>query len=558
MVAAPAVHQDDGLVRRTALLERLDRIAPDILALIAPAGFGKSTLARQFVADHGAAAVCKCARVTDEADLAQRLLYALTGDALEPHGRSSFDTAGLALRAWRDATSAAIVVFEDAEHIAGSASATEFFLQLLGERPDARRIVICSRENLRLPLSRFAAPHRVLTVRADQLAFSREEFEQLVAPLGLAEAVRDRMYELTQGWPVPVLYLARLADDDRRTGILDRLGDTVAEELRDYLADQVLGALPPPLSDVLFAAAALPQASAADLALTTGLTDAGEMLAEFGRSSPFVKPAHDGTFTLHPLVRLMLLAGAPARREALRAACMRTQRLEISLLHGTVFRGGHEIRLAGRERELLFVLARRPEALTRDRLVDLLWPDHDGELARNALKVYLHRLCRRLGDEAAIVRERDSLRLADDVSVDLWEIERSLAARGPGEIRTDADREALTALHRRLRVNFAPRGRGWEWFDQMKRAIHERRCDLARVLARDALKNGRLDDALQLAGEMIACDPCDETAREIAVAVHLAQGDRAAALRQYRQYRTVLFEELQCEPSPAITALIRD
>jgi DNA-binding SARP family transcriptional activator len=206
----------------------------------------------------------------------------------------------------------------------------------------------------------------------------------------------------------------------------------------------------------------------------------------------------------------------------------------------------------------LFVLARRPEALTRDRLVDLLWPDHDVELARNALKVYLHRLSRRLGDEAAVVRERDGLRLADDVGVDVWEIERTLAARGARAIRTEADRETLTALHRRLRVTFTPRGRGWEWFEQTKRAIDDLRCDLARQLARDALENGRLGDALRLADEMIACDPCDETAREIAVAAHLAQGDRAAALRHYRQYRTVLYEELQCEPSPALTALLRD
>ena len=39
---------------------------------------------------------------------------------------------------------------------------------------------------------------------------------------------------------------------------------------------------------------------------------------------------------------------------------------------------------------------------------------------------------------------------------------------------------------------------------------------------------------------MIAYDPCDEPAREIAIRAYLESGDRAAALRHFRQYRDVL------------------
>jgi DNA-binding SARP family transcriptional activator len=38
----------------------------------------------------------------------------------------------------------------------------------------------------------------------------------------------------------------------------------------------------------------------------------------------------------------------------------------------------------------------------------------------------------------------------------------------------------------------------------------------------------------------------------------LANGDRAAALRNYRQYRDVLKAELQVEPSAALLALVTE
>ncbi|HEX3550243.1 MAG TPA: bacterial transcriptional activator domain-containing protein, partial [Candidatus Elarobacter sp.] len=79
---------------------------------------------------------------------------------------------------------------------------------------------------------------------------------------------------------------------------------------------------------------------------------------------------------------------------------------------------------------------------------------------------------------------------------------------------------------------------------------------VAQRLANRALAAGRHDEALALAHETIAYDPCDEPAREIAIRAHLAAGDRAAALRHYRQYRDVLQTELQCEPSESIARLV--
>src|ERR1700694_5894847 len=64
-------------VRRRSLLARLAGLSAQIVALVAPAGFGKSTFARQFVQEQNAFAICDCAQVGDDLDFARRLVPAL-------------------------------------------------------------------------------------------------------------------------------------------------------------------------------------------------------------------------------------------------------------------------------------------------------------------------------------------------------------------------------------------------------------------------------------------------------------------------------------------------
>ena len=83
----------------------------------------------------------------------------------------------------------------------------------------------------------------------------------------------------------------------------------------------------------------------------------------------------------------------------------------------------------------------------------------------------------------------------------------------------------------------------------MRRAV-------AQALAAYGMRCGRAGDVLDLAEEMIEHDPYDEEARELAITAYLALGDRAAALRQYREYREMLRADFQCEPSPALLSLL--
>jgi DNA-binding SARP family transcriptional activator len=937
---------------RTALIERVRAARPAIVSLVAPAGFGKSTFVRQLLDGVPSFAVCDCRGVGSDLDLAQRLILALADENPERSGSLSqaatmigddhasvAERVGVALAAWRVRTRASAFVFENTEDAIADPGARDFLAKLLANRPDGRTIVICSRESLRMHLSRFAPPHHILSLRASDLAFTPEEIREIFTATGANATAVERVTSISAGWPIAVLLLARFAHEGRLDPLLDKLDDVAYEELHEYLADQVLGDAEPEIIDGLLACAAIPQATERDLRLAMCDDGAVATFLAFTKTSPFVTHGDGDTYVVHPLVASTLLERHPARvdkllgpaaaayeradenqraaeihyargdqvaaaealerveviqeevpplayarvlalldrsivlrypklwsvtalartftvdsrllheeveaiwarlppdtppmtriylyvfrvimlsyigefeqalelvddfraqiaapdvpttrmhgyllylrslmtarlgrlkeaerdleaawplvnsnnilaggtlvtlggdiarvrgdratererieraieharktsfsnfiafyeaeatfgawfagddvdfsqhaflleneveREGVRgfaffSACTRGHAREpqqhdmikwvacgwmiaaataqneaaalrcadmareaaagsrspfyqvlaalcvaevnpsrrralrveaaamarridspelheaidavvrgedggflelflrrfrrdangapraglfIELVTGRVLRDGEPVTLAEREHALLTAVAMRPEALSRDRLTDLLWPDLAESAARNAFHVCLHRLKSRLGDDNIVVRAREGYRLGSDVRVDLWEIDRAL-----GTLRTDdaldaRQAAALRDLYERLRATRPPKFEGWEWFEQTERHLRELRCEVAQALAKHALEEGRPQDALSLCHEMIDYDPCDEPAREIAIRAYLENGDRAAALRHFRQYRDVLMAELQCEPSDALAKLV--
>jgi len=120
----------------------------------------------------------------------------------------------------------------------------------------------------------------------------------------------------------------------------------------------------------------------------------------------------------------------------------------------------------------------------------------------------------------------------------------------------EAERALLGRAWERLREERAGPLERFEWFEPIAKRMDELRTAFAYRLGADALERGDPDAALSYVIDVIAYDPCDEPAREVAIRAHLANGDRAAALRHYRQYRDVLKMELQVEPSAALLALV--
>jgi DNA-binding SARP family transcriptional activator len=939
-----------GVVSRAGLLERLRRVDPRLIAVVAPAGFGKSSLVRQYLAQRGGGVVCDCAAVRDDLDLARRVIPALASENPEREsdltqrelmlgdgGTSVADRVALALDVWRQPAEGCIV-FESAERLAEAPAAAELFARMLELRPPGRTVVVCTREPLRIHLTRYAVPHEIVTLRAADLAFDASDIREIFAPFIAEERTVERIFSVSEGWPVAVFLLLRFAGEGRIEQLLDRLNDVAFDELRDYLADEVLAGVDRRMLDAFFACAAIPHANADDLRAALDDDAIVDELSDFTKDSAFVERADDGTFELHPMLASFMLERAAERRDALlqrvareherrgdyqraaelylergdqqaaaralgahevvrepapsmryarvlssldpaivaryprlwgvtalmrmfcvdssslldeaetvwrtlapdtsqmeryyvfvfrillmsyvgkfdvaldeiaefgaqigfsdppktildghvlylrgllrarrgnfdlgesdlnaalplidqmhvvasgtylalgsdiarvrgewslerqfltraheraessglpnfmafdtaesliaawfagdrpafntvaselehavtrsavggfaylagaargrsvrptaadlpkfvvlghlialsrsrdddeRAALARSA-LEIArqlhmpfvealaaialalcdaaafdesaaaakaaaarcdapafmhavtafanqyenvgmlshfvaqitrdrsdaapvaleVLGGRVRIDGAPARLSGREFELLTAIAQRREPTPRSRLAAMLWPDLDEFSARNALSVCLHRLRTHLGREDAIERASEGYRLHVDAFVDLWEIERAAVTLRSRDRLREAERALLGRAWERLREERAGTLERFEWFEPIAKRMDELRTAFAHRLGADALERGDPDAALGYVIDVIAYDPCDEPAREVAIRAHLANGDRAAALRHYRQYRDVLKMELQVEPSAALLALV--
>ncbi|HTX59337.1 MAG TPA: BTAD domain-containing putative transcriptional regulator [Verrucomicrobiae bacterium] len=229
--------------------------------------------------------------------------------------------------------------------------------------------------------------------------------------------------------------------------------------------------------------------------------------------------------------------------------------LELAFSSGSVRAHGRELRLPERESELLFALATRREPAPRARLASMLWPELDERAARNALSVCLHRLRAHAGEDA-VQRDGDGYRLGSGVRVDLWELERAMALARSNLPLHPRERAIMERYAQALLSEPPQRMAQWEWFESVARRLDALRNEVTHRLAVDALERGEAAVALAYAQSIVSYDPLDEPARELAIRASLALGDRAAAKRQYRQYRELLLAEMQCEPPAALREMV--
>ncbi|MHB8198457.1 MAG: BTAD domain-containing putative transcriptional regulator [Vulcanimicrobiaceae bacterium] len=332
MSVSPAAASPGELVR-DRLLERLERLRPSVVAMYAPAGFGKTTLLRQYLGQR-AAVVCDCGGVRDALDVARRLIPTL---ALEQPEREpalaqrelqladgavgEHERLRLALEAWRAPGAGTVLAFDHVEAFEGVASAREFFIKLLAQTPPSRTVVICSRVPLRLHLTRVVPPHALLVLRADDLTFDADEVRRMLDLYPLRPGTIERVTALSEGWPTAVRLFARFAQEGRLETLLDHFGHIAFDELHDYLMDAVLVSLDAAQRDALLAAACIPEPTVRDVALALGNPQSAAIVRELARSSPFVALDSRDRLRVHPLLAAVLVEHRAERCDALLLRC---------------------------------------------------------------------------------------------------------------------------------------------------------------------------------------------------------------------------------------------
>jgi DNA-binding SARP family transcriptional activator len=304
---------------RRRLLNRIRKVSPRLVVFSAPAGFGKTTAARQFGASFPSFSICDCGGITSERDFVRRLIATRAGSAGSDADLSqiqvslgeaggSGDDVEAALRAWSSGVASTAVIFENVEDVLESAALRKLFDRALVMTPDSCTLIVCSRKPLRLQASRVAPPHRIVTLRAEDLAFDRTEIGAVFARAKLAKDVLDEIALVTRGWPIGVLMLRRLADEGRLAASLANLDDVALDDMHGYLVDEVFASLAPDERDAVIACAAFSTATPAEVAAALGSAYVDENDAEelLRRVAPLATVTPDGGFAIHPLLAVAI------------------------------------------------------------------------------------------------------------------------------------------------------------------------------------------------------------------------------------------------------------
>jgi TolB-like protein/DNA-binding SARP family transcriptional activator/Flp pilus assembly protein TadD len=199
---------------------------------------------------------------------------------------------------------------------------------------------------------------------------------------------------------------------------------------------------------------------------------------------------------------------------------------------------------------LLAILAlEHPRAVSRDKLIAWLWPEHDTERARHLLRDSLYLLRNALGGDA-LASVGDDLRLNPQrLRCDTWDFEEALAQERP--------EAAVLAYAGRLLDGFHSGG-GSElehWIDAQRERFARAYAQTLEQLAENASAGTDQNAAVGWWRRVAADDPYNARVTLRLMQALEAAGDRAGALQQARIHAVLLEQEFGAEPDPDVDAL---
>ncbi|MDO8214207.1 LuxR C-terminal-related transcriptional regulator [Conexibacter sp. CPCC 206217] len=275
-----------GLVARPRLVRTLlDATAP-LIAVRAPAGYGKSVLLRQWEQE-------------DPRPFAW----------IDRGGRCD-DAGGLmgAIAEQLDAARGARVLVLDDPRVLRDASGLALLADVAAWQPDGSHVVVATRGEPALPLGLLRVEGGLLELGASDLAMTDLEAEQLLEAAGVA--TDPAALERCEGWPaglrLAALALGATAGADRSGTRFDGADGFVA----DYLSDTLLAAFDP--ADVAFLrrCSLLGELSGPLCDAVLQRRESGELLRSLARGGVPLTPLDRGErrFRPHPLLAQMLRA----------------------------------------------------------------------------------------------------------------------------------------------------------------------------------------------------------------------------------------------------------
>ena len=306
--------------------------------LNAAVGYGKTTLVRSWCVERPEAVIWV---TLDSADDDPVRLWAHLATAVERLGEglgrralSCLGVRGATVETAVDELMNGLVAYGrrvsivlDDLHAVSSEASVRSIAHAIERLPANARLVASTRSDPAIGLARLRARGVLTEVRARELAFTVDETRELVVRegIGLSSDSVELLVDRTEGWPaglyLAALWLRDLEDPDG--GVREFAGS--ARQVGDYLADEVLMALPPDTRDFLVRTSVLARFTPELCDAVLGREDSAAVLADLARSNMFLVAldARGEWYRYHHLFGEVLqleLGREPARELRRRAA----------------------------------------------------------------------------------------------------------------------------------------------------------------------------------------------------------------------------------------------
>ena len=439
-----------GVVPRPDLTARLDASDATVALVVAPPGYGKTTLVSQLTA--GAEQPFAWLTVTEEDNDPSALLAYLalaldTIEALDPQtfaalAMSEADLVSIRLPRLGNVLanrSLPFVLVLDDVHLLHSSGSVAVLERLADQMPLGSQLVLAGRSDPPLSLPRMRANGELLRIGPDSLAMSEPEAHMLLEHAGveLDGRVLESLVVQIEGWPAG-LYLAAIAlrESENPAAAAERFAGH-DRLVADYLRDEALRTFPEELREFLVRSSVLDRLSARVCDDVLERTDSARMLEEIGASNLFLVPLdrRGEWYRYHHLFRDML-GGELDRLDPSIKSALHARASAWWEHHGDIGAALHHARAVG----------------DVDRMSALIWCNAPGYLSRGRTATVTRWLEPFTPDEVAthpplaLAAAWWSLTAGDTASISHW---TSLAEHGDDEVLPDGTslRSAVLLLH---------------------------------------------------------------------------------------------------------------
>ena len=231
-----------------------------------------------------------------------------------------------------------------------------------------------------------------------------------------------------------------------------------------------------------------------------------------------------------------------------------------------IFRANEPLRFSRevQRRALLLlkaILAFGGQQVSEARLVALMWPGAQGDVARLCLNRTVYRLRRLLGVRDSVVPQDNRISLdARYVWVDAWVVEQLLQ-----RAEQYVTRESLDPLARCMatavtlyRGPFLHEEQGVSWGQPYAHRLRRRLLGELFRIGRQLELNEREEDALHCYDQCLAIDPCAENVCRQLMSLYHRLGRLADALLVYRHCHNALIQQSGVSSSPQTQALLKE